>query len=341
MAAPETLTFRKMPPEEWSIPYSPREKAVDLSSEPNTMLFSRIREGQIAFRTLTDLQSGTTGPRALDITALVGQYKSSALITFAPLQGEDIPPRRNDNVGEFATAVCMGQMALNEIVLRNQGLVFKFVREIHWNPRSNPAFDSEDLINIGQLGLMQAAARFDPGQGVKFGGYAPIRIIGAIADFIRAASSNIRRHNKHMKAIDNEGFHFYQENGRWPIQAELASLTGLTAKQVRAALGTVITIVSIDAPEDVRGEGHQIYSQIPDRDWTGNPVLAVEFRDNVERLQAAIKMLKPRTRYIVHLYYLEELSMAEIGKKLGFSTSWVDQSLKKAIADLRKLMQEE
>jgi RNA polymerase sigma factor (sigma-70 family) len=48
-----------------------------------------------------------------------------------------------------------------------------------------------DLVSYGTIGLLEAAARFDPGRGVQFSTFAYPRIRGAILDAVRAAERQV------------------------------------------------------------------------------------------------------------------------------------------------------
>ena len=51
---------------------------------------------------------------------------------------------------------------------------------------ANPSQDTDDLVNAGIIGLMDAVERYDPTKGASFKSYSSIRIRGAIMDEIRS-----------------------------------------------------------------------------------------------------------------------------------------------------------
>lgn len=59
--------------------------------------------------------------------------------------------------------------ALNELVEHNVGLVRKIARKVY---ADDPAMEYDDLVQIGMLGLMHAASKYEPERGFKFSTYA-------------------------------------------------------------------------------------------------------------------------------------------------------------------------
>lgn len=59
-----------------------------------------------------------------------------------------------------------------------------------------PAFELEDLLQIGRLGLIEAAASWDPRRGVPFAAYARFRVRGAILDAVKRRNYLYARHGE-------------------------------------------------------------------------------------------------------------------------------------------------
>ena len=76
--------------------------------------------------------------------------------------------------------------------------------------------DVEDLIQIGVIGLLQSAHRFDPDRGVKFQTFANRRVEGAMLDYLRSLDwrpRSVRQQNRELKkAMD----HMQQQLGETP-----------------------------------------------------------------------------------------------------------------------------
>jgi RNA polymerase sigma factor for flagellar operon FliA len=76
-------------------------------------------------------------------------------------------------------------MKLNELCLDNENLVKSIARTFYKKCRFNKIFDFDDFINMGYIGLLEAASRFDGRQNVKFSTFATPRIKGSIIDQTR------------------------------------------------------------------------------------------------------------------------------------------------------------
>src|SRR3990167_5193269 len=63
--------------------------------------------------------------------------------------------------------------------------------------------DVEDLVQIGMVGLLQSAGRFDPNRGVKFQTYANRRVEGAMLDYLRSLDwrpRSVRQRNRRLQS---------------------------------------------------------------------------------------------------------------------------------------------
>jgi RNA polymerase sigma factor for flagellar operon FliA len=74
-------------------------------------------------------------------------------------------------------------------------------------PRHPAGFvDAEDLCQEARIGLLHAAARYDPGKAVPFGAYACRRIAGAIGDALRSNDHLTRDARAKLKASGQEDY---------------------------------------------------------------------------------------------------------------------------------------
>ncbi len=205
-----------------------------------------------------------------------------------------------------------------------------------------------DLVQEGNVGLMQAAARFEPDREVRFSTYASWWIRSAMQEFIlrnwsivrtgttaaqKALFFNLRR--LRAKIEDRTG-HLLDEEGRAKIATDLGvSQDEVEAMEVRLSAADR----SLDAPISDQGED----------DWQSflaaegpNPEdIVVGLRDAETRsawLAAALAELSERERRIVQLRRLTEegATLEELGRKLGVSKERVRQLEHRALAKLRR-----
>jgi RNA polymerase sigma factor for flagellar operon FliA len=222
-----------------------------------------------------------------------------------------------------------------ELVLRYAPLV-KFV--IGRMAISLPlVMDSDDVLSVGTIGLLQAIDRFDPDQGVRFQTYAQQRIRGAIVDAIRSVSPLSRGATRRARLLNETTAVLEQRLGRAPRRVELASELGVDLEQLgRMQLEAAQDLVSLDGPIGHRGDDGEVRSL---RDLLRDPDEPAEENELVEQLSIVIESLPPRDRLVLDLYYHDELTLREISRVIGVSESRVSQvhsaALKTLPAQLR------
>lgn len=205
-----------------------------------------------------------------------------------------------------------------------------------------------DLVQEGNVGLMQAAARFEPDREVRFSTYASWWIRSAMQEFIlrnwsivrtgtTAAQKSLFFNLRRLRAkIEDRTGRLLDEEGRAKIAADLGvSPDEVEAMEVRLSAADR----SLDAPVSPQGED----------DWQSflaaegpNPEdIVVGLRDAETRsawLAEALAELSERERRIVQLRRLTEqgATLEELGRKLGVSKERVRQLEHRALIKLRR-----
>ena len=82
------------------------------------------------------------------------------------------------------------QTSINDLIQDNLDLVKKIAWQLHG--RVQNIVEVEDLIQQGMEGLVHAAQKYSPKEGVNFSQYAQLRIRGSIIDFLRKNSNLCR-----------------------------------------------------------------------------------------------------------------------------------------------------
>jgi RNA polymerase sigma factor for flagellar operon FliA len=194
--------------------------------------------------------------------------------------------------------------------------------------------DREDLIGAGVLGLLDAVDKYDPARGVLFKTYAEMRVRGAMLDSLRDldwAPRSMRQRAREVEAVARE---IEQEHGRAAEEEEVAAGLGLTVSEFHHLLnelrGLTITGLDSDDEDEASLQARQIHD-----DPARTPLALYERAEVRDQLAQAIKHLPERERQVVALYYIEELSMKEVGAVLGVTESRVSQIHTQAVVRLR------
>ena len=210
-----------------------------------------------------------------------------------------------------------------------------------------------DLVSEGNVGLMTALAKFDPERGTRFVTYAAHWIRAFILDHVIRAYSIVgvgagALRSKVFFRLRRERARVMAEtNDAGEAMEKLAVRFGTTPEKIALMAQRLETRdLSLDAP--VREEGSTTVL-----DTIASPTasqedrfLAHERKDAIEsRVRAAVAELDPRERYIVETRMMadepDELSLAEIGRRLGVSRERARQLEARAKAKLRRRLGED
>ncbi len=214
----------------------------------------------------------------------------------------------------------------NAAVLQHIGLVHKTA--LHIKARLPDHVELEELVQIGMVGLLEAAKSFDASQGADLGTFASKRIRGAILDEVRKRSPLSRADSSHMKAEEQVVEQFLAKHGRPPTASEIASEldTSLDEYQRQRGRSQKFRTTSLNELEES--------GQVPLSEKVG-PEDEVEAVETNEWLAGAIADLPEREQIVLSLYYNDEMNLKEIGAIIGVSESRVSQILTKVVSKLR------
>ncbi len=200
--------------------------------------------------------------------------------------------------------------------------------------------DADDLISAGVIGLMDAMTKYDPGREAKFKTYAEFRIRGAMLDEIRSMDWIPRSTHERIGLLEKAHAELMKRYGRPPTDEELAEALNLSlaelSEYLTSAQGAVL--LSLDDLGVQEADGHRILRMLVDTEHP-DPLSQVVSGHIRERLAKAIEELPEKDRLVLTLYYVEELTMKEIGRILNVTESRVCQIHTKAILRLRAKLQ--
>ena len=229
-----------------------------------------------------------------------------------------------------------GESAKNRLVMANLRFVVSVAKQYQ-----NQGVSLTDLINEGNIGLINAAEKYDETRGFKFISYAIwwIRqgILQAIADYsnmVRRPQSQIAISNK----IKNATNAFIQENQRIPSAEELSDIISMETEKIEKAIQGEAHVTSMDAPisED---EGTTVADMM-----SSSSEYATDRKVDHESMCADLTevlsaVLNDRERTIVIQSFgigCRERSLDDIGKDLDLSRERVRQIRERSIEKMRK-----
>lgn len=204
---------------------------------------------------------------------------------------------------------------------------------IHLKARVPPFMELDELIQVGMVGLIEAARAFDPTKGFEFEHFALSRVRGAILDEVRRQSF-LPRSAVAFNKSENEAVHILgAELGRAPTQAELAEFMGKDIEDFHKERGQAKRFETYSM--EVVNE--EVMSMPADSSM--QPEVMVEENQFMQAVVEAIEHLPEREKMVMSLYYVDELNLKEIGEVLGVSESRVSQILSTVVKKLRQELQ--
>ncbi|MEY4713414.1 MAG: polymerase sigma factor FliA [Pseudomonadota bacterium] len=218
-----------------------------------------------------------------------------------------------------------------QLVLSHMPMVKRVA--FHLRGRIPPLLDLDELVQVGMLGLIEAARGYDPRRGIPFEHFALSRVRGAMLDEVRRVS-DLTRSSVTFNRNENAAAHkLVAELGRKPTQGEVAQSMGKNIGDYHREQGQAWRSETFSI-EEVSEEVMNIAAE-----RATQPEAQVERAQLLDALTGAIQELPEREQLIISLYYVEELNLKEIGEILGVSESRISQLLTAIAKKLRTLLQ--
>jgi RNA polymerase sigma-B factor len=192
----------------------------------------------------------------------------------------------------------------------------------------------DDLIQVGQLGLLKAVERFDPDVGVSFASYAIPTVMGELRRHFRDATWALKvpRRVKDLHVDLGNAVDFLSgERGRPPTPADLADHLGIRIEDVLEALeaGGAYRASPLTAPSD-DDAGYREGAALRDED------MVLAGADDRMLVRQLLSTLPERERMIVELRFYAGLSQSEIAEHVGVSQVHVSRLLRSSLAALQR-----
>jgi RNA polymerase primary sigma factor len=293
-----------------------------------------VNDNNLFLADFSTLNATTAMMRQLKITVAITSRSSEALERYL----QDISKEEmvsTDEEVELAKRIRQGDKdALERLVKANLRFVVSVAKQYQ-----GQGLELTDLINEGNVGLINAAMKFDETRGFKFISYAVwwVRqsILQALADKSRLVRLPLNQIGYVSKV--NHFYHdFMQKNNRAPSLDEVADALGMEKSKVNAALLTSGKHISMNAP--LIDDEDSCLLDLLTNDDKGNADSSLISDSLKEEVHHALDLLPERESQVIRMYFginTPELSLEEIGEKLNLSRERVRQIKEKALTLLR------
>lgn len=194
----------------------------------------------------------------------------------------------------------------------------------------------EDLVQVASMALLKAIKRFDPERGNAFSSYAVPTILGELKRYFRDHSWSVHvprdlqeraaKVNKAIEALAKKG-------GRSPTVKEIAENLDLDLEQVLEALqaAQAFDASSLDANRTDSDDSAMTLG-----DTVGVEEEGFELVEYGAAVQEVLEAMPARTRQVLHLRFVEDMTQARIADRIGVSQMHVSRIIRAAVSDLRE-----
>ncbi len=246
-----------------------------------------------------------------------------------------IPLLTREREGELGRRIRAGdESAVHELVQANLRFVVNIAKKY-----MNRGVPLADLVTEGNLGLYEAARRFDERRGCAFISYAVwwIRrnLNKALAEQIHLVHYPHSRRDT-LRDVCRAEEALEKKLEREPSLAEVASAIGRPSHEIQEAMASVRAYSMVTDYDDTEREAP--LSRIADED-TASPQLGLEDLELAQDVRDAVETLNQREELILNLYFgltgEEPYTLGEIGDKLHLSKERIRQLKDRALHRLR------
>jgi RNA polymerase sigma factor for flagellar operon FliA len=231
------------------------------------------------------------------------------------------------------------------VVEDRERLILEYLPKVRWiaagiRERLPASVSEEDLVSTGLIGLINAIDNFDASRNVALWTYAEHKIRGAILDSVRGLDGIPAHKRKHLRVMQNAIAAVEQRVGRSATEDEVAAELKVPVAGYREMLNDLqgITLDSLDDAVGRDGNAATLARFIADPN-AEMPDATFQRREMQGMVTQGVEALPELERMILHLYFVEELTLVEVGQVVGLHYSRVSQLKTQALARLRAYVQ--
>ena len=219
--------------------------------------------------------------------------------------------------------------AREQLVEENIGLIWCVVKRF-----CGRGTESEDLFQIGCIGLLKAIDKFDLSYDVKFSTYAVPMISGEIKRFLR--DDGMIKVSRSLKELSYRSFQAREKLtdrlGREPTLDELSCELGTEKEEIVQAMEAGSEVESLYRPiHQKEGSEIQLLDKIEEKEKKEDRIL-----DRM-MLGQLLETLDPQERQLIYLRYFADRTQKKKKKIMGISQVQVSRLEKKILQNMRKM----
>ncbi len=199
----------------------------------------------------------------------------------------------------------------------------------------------DDLLQVANLGLLNAVDRFDPDRGIPFTAFASPTILGELKRHFRDRVWTVRvprgLHDR-MAEVDKAITELTKQLQRSPSVGEIAERLDIEQTDVLEVLeaNSNRRPLSLDRPA-----GGEDSDEAAPAEWVGEEDERFELVEGRIALDSALPFLEERERVVLRLRFVEDMTQSQIAERIGHSQMHVSRILRRALARIREQIEEE
>jgi len=219
----------------------------------------------------------------------------------------------------------------DELINENLELVKRIA--YYYRGRVGKIIEIEDLLQLGMVGLVEAAHNYSPQNDVPFASYAKLRIKGAIVDYLRKSSNLCRGTIRRKQDYERAKRTLEKKLNRDPSAEEIAIELQVEVAELSKWKHDFAVSQHKSIDEATEAYGDFLFSmEISVEEKIFNGQLKQLLRENLTSLNQQQLM-------VLQLYYVDELNVYEIAEVLSVTTGRVSQIKSAAVKTLRNLIE--
>jgi len=250
-------------------------------------------------------------------------------VVICGINTSSLPRCTNEESKDLLAKIACGDTdAKDYFILCNMRLVLSVIKRFNIPPNC-----TDDVFQVGMIGLMKSIDNFDLSLGVKFSTYAVPMIIGEIRRFIR--DNNAVKVSRHLRDIAYQAMQAKQKLIKTmpndPTIDDIANELEIPIREVACALDAISEPVSLyDTVYSDGDEKMLVMDQIKDLQTENNLIEKTALID-------ALDSLDWRERQIIMLRYFDGKTQTEISSEIGISQAQVSRLEKNAIKVIKNI----